>query len=129
MPIHFISISDRAETAWSTLLSQVLAPLGQLEIVSEREALEAIASHQGRLIVIVDATVIADALSLVSRLAQTYPGTPIVVATASPTWQRARDAYKAGAYDYVPKWWDPDQLRAVFQHLVDNFLGPDTMAV
>lgn len=53
-----------------------------------------------------------DGLSLVQWLAAERPGLPAIVITAHGTIESAVDALKAGAFDYVTKPFDQDELHA-----------------
>jgi len=118
MPINFLLIGRPEETGWSRILSQALAPWGALETVSEADATERIAQYRCHAIVIIDATAIENVPALVSRLRRQCPESRIVVATASPTWQRARDAFQAGAVDYIRKSWDSKELLAAIKDVL-----------
>ncbi|MGA9349744.1 MAG: response regulator [Anaerolineae bacterium] len=84
----------------------------------EEKALQSVAESRYDL-VIVDASAVGDVLSLVSRLRAQQPQTRIVVVTASPTWQRAREALRAGAADYIRKSLDGEELRSKIQAVLD----------
>jgi DNA-binding NarL/FixJ family response regulator len=82
-----------------------------LDIVGEREAVQAVVqSHRD--LIIVDAGTVDDAALLTSFLRTEQPEARIIVATASPTWQRAREAMQAGAADYIRKSLDEKELRS-----------------
>lgn len=53
-----------------------------------------------------------DGMSLLAWLRTHRPGTPVVVITAFGTVETAVDALKMGAFDYVTKPFDQDELRA-----------------
>jgi DNA-binding NarL/FixJ family response regulator len=122
MPIDFLLIGHPEDTNWSLILSQVLVPLGKLETISETDAVERIADYECDVIAIIDATVIEDVPALVSRLRDRCPQTRVVVATVSPTWQRARDAFKAGAVDYIRKSWDSEELLSAIREILSGSL-------
>ncbi len=110
MPINFLLISRPEDTTWPQFLSQALAPLGSVETASEKDAAERIAQYKCNTIVIIDAAAVEEVPALVACLRRRCPESRIVVATASPTWQRARDAFQAGAVDYIRKSWDSKEL-------------------
>jgi DNA-binding response OmpR family regulator len=62
-------------------------------------------------VIIVDAGAVCDANELTAQLLAQRPGVCVVIATASPTWQRARQALRAGAADYIRKTLDERELR------------------
>jgi DNA-binding NtrC family response regulator len=53
-----------------------------------------------------------DGMSLLAWIRTHRPGTPVVVITAFGTVETAVDALKMGAFDYVAKPFDQDELRA-----------------
>ena len=73
-------------------------------------------------VIIIDAGTVSNAVTLVASLQSQQPEARIVVATASPTWQRAREVLQAGAADYIRKSLDKDQLRVKIQALLDGAL-------
>ena len=56
-----------------------------------------------------------DGLSLVQWLQQQRPGLPTIVITAHGTVSSAVDALKAGAFDYITKPFDQEELHATIQ--------------
>jgi len=87
---------------WQTYLKEALAPLGRLRTMEVQEAMAFLEDRMQDLMII-DATSTENVDGLVSRLRSAQPDRRIVVVTASPTWQRARAAFEAGAIDYLPK--------------------------
>jgi len=119
MPFDFLLISRPENTAWPLILSQALASLGTLKVVSESDAVRRIAQYQCKAVVIIDAAAIEDVPALIARLRRQCPKTLIVVATASPTWQRARDAFQAGAVDYIRRSWDSKELLNTMKEILN----------
>ena len=95
-----------------TVLGTVLVAGASAEIPPEADTLDSI--------IIVDATHIAEVETLVARLRVQRPVRKIVVMTASPTWQRARAAFEAGAIDYLPKTWSPEELHEAFVQVLSR---------
>jgi len=118
----FLLIGHKGESHWPLVLSQALAPLGNLEIASEEEMDERFQNQYEA--IIIDAGAVNEVPSLVSHLRVRCPETPIVVATASPTWQRAREAYQAGATDYIRKTMDQEELYAILADILSRALLP-----
>lgn len=99
---RFLLIADSPDDPWRQVIEEASASLGTLHIASELDALSL--TWQGDYdIIIIDAGKVADVFLLVSRIRAQKPGARIVVATASPTWMRAREAFRAGATDYIRK--------------------------
>jgi DNA-binding NtrC family response regulator len=74
----------------------------------------------GRDLVIVDATYVKQAEQLVTRICDNAPHARVVVITASPTWQRARSAFEAGAMDYLSKNMPPLEFRVALLHVLNR---------
>lgn len=100
--VAFLLIGEQEGASWPLALAEALAPLGRLRIVSEREVFEEVDRTRYDMI-IVDTTAVKEVASLVARLHAQQPEVRMVVATLSPTWQRARKAMQAGASDYIRK--------------------------
>lgn len=97
----FLLIDNAQSHHWQMMLREVLAPLGSLAVAGEDEAVRLVMSRQFDLIV-VDAAVQSVPL-LVARVRAQHPWGSIVVASADPSWLKAREAFQAGASDYIGK--------------------------
>ena len=121
MPVRytFLLIGENDETQWPLVLQEALSSLGELHSVSEEEAVQAtIQSHYD--VIVIDGGVVRDAAFLVSRLRVQQPQARIIVATASPTWKRAREVLQAGAADYIRKSLDEKGLRSGIQAVLET---------
>ncbi len=115
----FLLIGNREESPWAQTLAEALAPLGELHIISEQEAFQE--SERERYdVIIVDSTVVKEVAPLVARLRVRQPAARLVVATLSPTWQRARDAMQAGAFDYIRKSLDKQETLAAMKKILSR---------
>jgi DNA-binding NtrC family response regulator len=90
--------------------------------MDEGEARRAVTEREYALVVI-DAGAVEEAAKLTAWLLATTPDLPIVVATASPTWQRARQVLKAGASDYIRKTLDEEKTRRELGAVLDLQAG------
>ncbi|MBV7338973.1 response regulator [Chloroflexi bacterium TSY] len=64
-------------------------------------------------LVLIDVTAIRLDITILLRLIHDQqPELPIIVVTTSPTWQRSRQAFLAGATDYIRKSFRPERIRA-----------------
>jgi DNA-binding NarL/FixJ family response regulator len=115
---EFLLVGNATEMQWFSVLQRALLPLGKLRSVSEEEAIQAVTGRHYD-VIIIDATAIRDVASLVLRLHAQQHQARIVVATASPTWQRAREVLRAGALDYIRKSLDEKDLRSKIQAVVE----------
>jgi DNA-binding NtrC family response regulator len=57
-------------------------------------------------------------MELLSRIRETFPGTPVVVMTGYASVASAVEVMKLGAGDYLPKPFTPDELRAVVRQVL-----------
>lgn len=117
MSYRFLLVTENADTPWTRQLWDVLQGMGTLEIAAQDTAVCHLTASQFDLL-IVDAGQIVDFPVLVRRLRSRHGQTPIIVATASPTWQRAREARRAGASDYLVKSLNPKELQARLHELL-----------
>lgn len=114
---HFLLIEDGNDNQWPAILEQALATLGKLSVVSPLEALITVSQNQYDL-VIIDSGTDLDVLALLADLRQQQPTAKVVIATASPTWQKAREAIQAGAIDYMTKSLDTKGLQTFVQKII-----------
>jgi DNA-binding response OmpR family regulator len=117
MQNKFLLIGDNLESSWSVSVSDALCELGVLKIYSAADAGEQIGDPDVQM-VIVDAGAVAGLTPLIVRLRQLSPTVPIVIASASPTWQTAKEVLLIGANDCIRKSLDPEKLRAAFQEVL-----------
>jgi len=111
---YFLLIGKKTETEWTEVLQRALFSLGELHVVSEEEAVQAVTKRYYDSIII-DAGAVPDASQLVYHIQSRRPEVRLVVATASPTWQQAREMLQAGAADYIFKSQDENELRSEIQ--------------
>ncbi len=62
----------------------------------------------------------ADGMTLLPQLLALRPGLAVVVITAHATFDSAVEAVKRGAVDYLPKPFDPAQIRHVIEQVADR---------
>jgi DNA-binding NarL/FixJ family response regulator len=119
MKYTFLLVGEIMETRWPLVLERALSTLGKLTVVSEERTHQEL-SQQRYDVIIIDAGAVQDAASLVSRLRDVQPASRVIVATASPTWQRAREMLKAGASDYIRKSQSEQKIRADIQAVLEG---------
>jgi DNA-binding NtrC family response regulator len=117
MDYRFLLITKNAGAQWTQTVEKAVASLGTLDVWPDSE-LDRLIGHVHHHLIIVDASSIVKFTPLVERLHDLLPQTYLIVATASPTWQRARDALKAGASDYIRKTMDAKELRGQLMHVL-----------
>ena len=64
-----------------------------------------------------------DGMELLGQVVARYPGRPVVMVTAHGTVDTAVEAMKVGAFDFVTKPFDADQLRAVMRKAVNTAMA------
>ncbi|MBN1991724.1 MAG: response regulator [Anaerolineae bacterium] len=115
---HFLLIGEKTETLWPLVLEQSVLSLGTLQVISEKQA-EQQGIEQEYTAIIIDAGAVDNVAQLVSNLRKMQPASHIIVVTASPTWQRAREVLLAGATDYIRKSFDQDELLSKIKAALD----------
>jgi DNA-binding NtrC family response regulator len=115
MEKHIIIITNQTDSAWVNAVKEALAPPGQVTVTLEKEAHEVVKRHSVDLILVDASSIGTDVAVLIKPLHSLRPSTPIVVNTLSPTWRRARDAFMAGAVDYVRCSLDKEKIRLSYQ--------------
>jgi len=121
--IRFLLINGSCDHYWREVLEEVLAPLGTLEVSREEEAIKLVLLSSYDLI-LVDATAVGNVPLLVARIRAQRPEARIVVATASPTWARAREAFQSGATDYIRKSLNREEILSAVQTALVKILPP-----
>lgn len=114
--MHFLLLSAPEAEFISKELTEVLEPLGSLTTIWADEETSIEKAIKPGTLIIIDATVVEHFEEMVARLRTEHPERRVVVLTASPTWQRARAAFEAGAIDYLSKSMSWEELRKAFQN-------------
>lgn len=123
MKEEFLLITGADGHYWYPILQEALAQFGTLHIGS----LDApgAGSRDGRYsLIIVDASASDDLAHAVARLRTEQPSARTVVVTISPTWRRAREAFQAGAVEYIRKSISLRELRTTFERILTTPAGP-----
>lgn len=115
----FLYIGDNLSSSWAKTIGEELQALGELDTVSGSEALEQISKEDYRLIII-DGGAIDDMPEFITALRGAAPSASIVVATASPTWQSAKEVFLTGADDYIRKSLDAASVGATLREILSR---------
>ncbi|MCB8942483.1 MAG: response regulator transcription factor [Ardenticatenaceae bacterium] len=110
MTKQIIIITNQAVSAWVTAVTEALNPFGQVTVTLEKDAQAVVQQDDFDLILIDASTIDMDAATLIQSLHLLRPTVPIVVNTLSPTWRRAREAFMAGAVDYIRRSLDKEKI-------------------
>jgi len=105
--------------SWGRVVRDAWAPMGTVhDAVDVKRALRHLSSRmekgQPYALVVLDVWATPDIADSISSIRQLQPNARIVVASAGPTWELAREAYDAGAVDFIVKPLDMQELRAMF---------------
>ena len=103
-------------------LRDILAEEGYDVALAEegRSALRAL--DDSTILIITDAKMPGmDGFELLREVHKRYPDLPVVMITAYGTMQLAVDAMRAGAYDYITKPFDPEQILHDLRNIVDHY--------
>lgn len=115
----FLLVGDNPNSSWATTVREGLEPLGKLDAFPASEAPAQILKVDYQMIII-DAGAVEDTPSLIVALHEAAPSVPIVVATASPTWQSAKEVFMTGANDYIRKSLDASTLSATLKEILSR---------
>lgn len=103
---------------WLDLVSRALKALGAAYELRTSSTCETGDAARYELIVIDAATAGPELVPLTRQLHKECPIVPILVVSASPTWQQAREVFLAGAADYIRKAFDERAIRASLEELL-----------
>lgn len=124
MTKKILAVGTSEEAAWLQTVSEAVQSLGEITFNTIETAFPEMKTNPYDLIII-DATAIGDDIvDLITQFHTARPCTPILVATTSPTWQRARQAFQAGAADYIRKTFSQQKLLTICRDLIDKSSKP-----
>jgi predicted nucleotide-binding protein len=107
-------VTTQANAKWIKTMDQAARSLGLLEVkISSPKSARIEAEHTK--MIVIDAIAVKDVILFVSDLHMLFPKIPILVATLSPTWRRAREIIEAGAKDYISKSINTVDLRTTLE--------------
>ena len=118
----FLLISEPGDF-WNQVLEDALAPLGTLQVAAEESAMDLIINNEYDAIIIVAGNVSHFGL-LTSRIRAQRARARIIIVSSSLTWQRAREAFKSGASDYVFQSVDEAELLTLVKTVLSKPLTP-----
>ena len=112
------------ETAMGDVLVRQLSQVGYAAraVTSGPEALDVVSSTNVDLVITDFKMSGMDGLTLLSELARTAPEVPAIMLTGHGNVQRAVDAMKAGAKDFLMKPHDRNELIAIVGRVLDTFV-------
>jgi signal transduction histidine kinase/CheY-like chemotaxis protein len=119
----FVLVGDSNDPHWRDILKETLPPSVRLEVVGEHEAAGRLSERKCRA-VIVDAGAVDNFALLTSQLRTRHPDARIIVVTASPSWEFAREAFRSGATDYLRKSVAREELSLHLRQALTKPLSP-----
>lgn len=117
MAYTFLLVAAGEGSPWAETVREAVGPLGELKTAAADDALSLVAAGDYS-VVILDAGAAVDPAALVAALRRAAPSVPLVVVTASPTWQSAKEVFMAGANDYIRKSHDAPALAATLKEVL-----------
>ncbi|MBU5615305.1 sigma-54-dependent transcriptional regulator [Geomonas azotofigens] len=109
------------EPVFRFLLERQLREIGY-DVVSAVDGLQALEILERQAVDLVLSDLVMprmDGLQLIGSVQKLYPATPIIVITAHGSVESAVEAMRRGAYDYLEKPYDPEDLRITIQRALD----------
>jgi DNA-binding NtrC family response regulator len=67
-------------------------------------------------LLVVDLNITRNLQDLIARILAEQPNAGVIVASAAPTWRRAREALQAGAIDFINKTLNQEELLSIFRN-------------
>ena len=119
-----VILSNNNESPWITVVQNALAGFGETHIWDEKQTLGTFKDEKMDLLLIDASTVEHDVVLLVQTLHYENESVPIVVATTSPTWRRARKVLLAGAADYIKRSFEAETILNKCQDALDQTDAP-----
>ncbi len=118
--IKIIAIDDDPVTC--SILARILARYGcAYEIIrSGSEAMQKIGSENYDLLITDLKMPDVDGMTILKESKKTHPDVPVVMITGFSTVESAVEAMKSGAYDYVRKPIDHDELLLIIERSLEN---------
>ncbi|MEW6671586.1 MAG: response regulator [Thermodesulfobacteriota bacterium] len=112
-PIHVLVVDDEENIRDGS--ERTLNPAGFQVLKASRgsEALEIIAQNKISIVLLDLKMPGMDGMEVLARIRTLNPAILVIVITGYATVQTAIEAMKQGAYDFIPKPFEPDQLRMV----------------
>jgi|ERR1700754_2550833 len=118
----FLLISGEKDS-WAQVLEQSLESSGSLRVTEAGAAISLIIENDYAAI-FVDAVSYTDFGLLTSRIRAQRPDARVIVVTSSLTWQRAREAFRSGATDYIYRSIDRKELAASLEAALQKPILP-----
>lgn len=116
MEKHITLIGNVENSQWMQKIKTPLALLGNIKTLEEED----VTNKNGRLytdLIIIDSSGMPNIIEFVEFIKENNKNTSLLVVTASPTWRRTREIFKAGADDYL-KQTDVKKIVSICQNML-----------
>ncbi|MDO6564693.1 sigma-54 dependent transcriptional regulator [Amphritea sp. 1_MG-2023] len=123
MTMHILVVEDDADLREALVDTLALAGFGYLEAESGEQALEVIAEHSVDMVVSDVNMGGMDGHQLLAKIQQTQPCLPVMLITAYGQVNKAVEAMRSGAVDYLMKPFAPEALIEVVQRYTGSHLN------
>lgn len=121
---NILLVSDASDPVWEDALAEVLRPFGTLKVTNQETIQQQNAQDRYKLI-IAEETPTEDFIFLIRHLRSQHPNTKIIVVATIPDWRIAREIFRAGASDYMPKSMYFEELRVTLNRVFEANPGPN----
>ena len=116
--IGVLLINGSNDHQWDRLIAQIVATRGHLRVSSE-QTIDVCLAQGSYAVVIIDASVVTCVPQVIRHIHAQQARARVIVVTAAPTWIHARAAFLAGAFDYIVKSLNHDDLETVIGAAID----------
>lgn len=107
--LNMLLASGSLENSWIKQFQSSLAELGSLNLVQKPQLLEQLRQTNYDILILDETQLLGD-YTLIQQALQVQPAVRVIVATNSPDWRRARQAFQYGAVDYITTSVSPEEL-------------------
>lgn len=123
-----ILLIDR-EPWWPSFVEKTLSKRGyQVEVEHDEVKGLARLDRNGYDVVVVDFLAGQEELGVLKSLLQKHSHERVIVVSATPSWEEARDAYRLGALDYLNKSFDEAKLLKVIEAVLNKRISPSAVS-
>ena len=109
MVYKILLVGKKDRTHWYNVVSEALSGTCEVQGIDEELIVQAMRQTHYDLIII-DELNVTDVVKLTHLAIKITPDVKVIVATDSTTWRRARQAFLAGASDYIYKTLDERKI-------------------
>ena len=116
---RILLIGNLPEDPWRQVIEEASASLGSLQFAREVDVFRLV-RQQDFDVIVIDAENVEDVFLLISSIRILKVDAKIVAVTMSPIWRRAREAFRAGAVDYLRKSMNKEEILSALRGAIDK---------